>query len=147
MTVQEYTLPRSGRPNAVFEGELLISATSPKHRRHLQKTDARCHWFEMDVYKTTSGKYVVALRYRFSGKLYRETPHDCVFACTDAEEAIKTIRNVDPTQCVNGYPEGNEIWDEKQVQLMASIRDDYASLAESVWTKLESLSAVSERID
>lgn len=132
-TMKEYTLPRTGQSDIIFTGELLAEAKSPAYRRSVDQPTTKNHWFECDVYRTKGGKLIVHLKYRWSGKLYRESHYDDVTVVERNPAAV--LLGVDPSDYVTGYPEG-EYWAEKQQNLLTSIREDYDLLVEAITNQL-----------
>jgi len=145
--MQEYTLARTGERPLEFTGTLLVEEKSPAYRRHENRKSekTRCHWFEVAIYRTKGGKFVLRTAYRFSGPANREEPQDFVQVYTSETEMLDDLNAFDPTRCVGGFPEG-EHWEEKQRTLMESIEHDYTLLVEKVETKFKEKSGP-ERIE
>lgn len=133
--MQEYTLQRTDDRPVVFTGELIASAKSPGHARSLKSSTEKAHWFEMDCYKTAGGKYIISLRYRYQGKLFREVPYDKVILSDSQELMFREADDFDPMSVVGGYPK-TEHWRDKQTGLERDIRRDYELLCEVVEQQL-----------
>lgn len=141
----EFTLPRTGWPTVVLTGRRLASAQSPGYRKHEESPRARCMWFTADVYETAKGKYVLALSFRYSGKLSRESEQDIVEVWSTLEDVCDFLESFDPMICVTGYPPG-DYWVPKQALLAESIKEDFDILVERVEDALAKLSEP-ERIE
>lgn len=137
--MQPVSLPRTAQPSLEFTGDIICDVKSPSYQRHIRSPKAYCHWFEVTIYKTKIGRYVVAVRYRWSGKLSREVAQDFAWACAGEDDVLSSMEKFDPTTCVTGYPEGNANWDRKQEMLLNNIETDWDLLVLDVKTKIASL--------
>jgi hypothetical protein len=144
--MQEFTLPRTGKSNLTFTGELIAQAKSPAHRRYEHNPKGRAHWFEAAVYRTKGGKYILSVAYRWAGKMSREENMDFVWPLGNTQDVYATLAEFDPTECVSGYPIG-EFWTQKQESLLESIRQDFDILAELIETKVEQQTQEPERVE
>ena len=97
----DYTLPRTGDSPLTFRGDLIAEADS-----QARQGPAETRWYELAVYRTAGGSYVVAVgfRSRWQGEQGRNTAR--VFA-TPAEVRAY-LRDYDPCDpdCWTGIPPG-----------------------------------------
>ena len=131
----EFMLDRTGQPRLSFEGDVIASAVSPGKRRSLGDPRAKSHWFEIDVYKTKGGSYVMYIRYRFSGALYREAPYDHVTTHADRESMLAAADEWQPMAYVKGFP-STPFWAEKQAGLCRDLDSDFSLMVEDVSCQL-----------
>ena len=94
----EYTVPRFDEAPLAFEGELLASV-SGQHTRP-GKTNNR--WHEIDLFKTQSGKYVVAIR--FCCATQHDDPYEDAEVFTTPQESLAFLHDYDPVENVRGWP-------------------------------------------
>lgn len=83
--MQTYTLKRDGDRSLVFDGELLGSGSS--------KRDDHSRWFEVRIYRTVGGNYIVA----GVGRSTVEGEIDRYWAdtCTTGHEVVRALTRVD----------------------------------------------------
>lgn len=125
----QVTLPRTGDTPLTFSGEL-VADSDGQYAAGQNKN----RWHELAVYRTTGGKYVVAIKYRtiWQGEL----DHDFAAVASDPKEAATLLREYDPTTYVVGYPIG-EAYAEKQDRLMRDLTMRYQSQVSEVLSPAE----------
>ncbi len=131
----QFTLNRTGKPPLSFEGELIAEGKSPSHRRHLANSEAKAHWFEITVYRTTGGLLVGHIAYRWAGELFREIDQDVTHVESDIPKLMAEMGKFDATACVGGFPHGSE-FKSKQEKLMRAVAEDYKLLTTSIGQSL-----------
>lgn len=112
-----YTLSRSGRAPLTFTGELLAESDGERCAGKEQN-----RWHDLAVYRTTGGKYIVAIQYRtrWEGELSR----DKVEISETAVAVACHLEEYNPTAAVRGFPAG-DAYAERQARLLADIRQRY----------------------
>lgn len=133
---EEHTVPRTGQAPLTFRGECLASADG-----EVQGGKDRNRWHEISVYRTPKGAYVVRVAYktRWQGEL----DHDFAETTTDASAVATILRGYDPTEFVQGFPEG-AAYESKQARMLADLRLRYESLVSEA---LASDEAFAERVE
>lgn len=107
-----YTLHRTGDRSLTFEGAELASADTRQHQGPCQN-----RWWEIALYRSESGKYVIATGYRTQWQGEHET--DTVHIADTAEAAADLLRGHDYAAGISGFPPGH---DDRQARLMQSLR-------------------------
>ena len=143
--MEEYLLDRTGQARLGFIGERLAEACSPGKRRSVVDPTAKSHWFEMDAYRTEGGNYILHIRYRFSGALYREAPYDQVTVHADSASMLLEADDWDPMKYVKGFP-SSPFWADKQLGLERDLDNDFSLMVEDVSCQLLRL-APAERVE
>jgi hypothetical protein len=113
---------------------LIAEAKSPAFFRHQIDREAKCHWFEVEVYRTTGDCIIAHIGYRWAGSLFREVSQDHVFHGSQSD-VTAWIRGFDHAGCIGGFPEGKEFL-KKQHKLIASVTEDYGLLVDVIEQKL-----------
>ena len=113
------TLDRTGKAPLRFRGELLTELDDSRVGRKDQN-----RWYELAVYRTAAGSYVVRISYRtrWDGEL----DHDAAELIAEPRGVATTLQEYDPCSPVIGYPAG-EAYAERQRRLEADIRRRYNS--------------------
>jgi hypothetical protein len=126
MAMEKHTLPRSGLSGVTFTGELIGEATDPLPEWRKAIKDVR-RWHELRLFKTGSGKYVVAIGFR-SG-LEQESAQETVRTCETAEEVERFLigdDGYDPLQFLEGFPETPK-FEKPQQRLEDRVTKDFES--------------------
>ena len=126
----KHVLSRSSDAPIEFEGTLLGNVKSPAHARHVAHPENKAHWWEADSYQTDSGVFVVHVKYRWAGKLYREISQQFAFY-GNVDTVMTGLREFNAASCVGGFPSGSA-FAEKQGQLLRMVSDDYQALVKAV---------------
>ncbi len=118
----------SGARPLQFDGELIAESDS-------RQTQGPCQyrWYELELYRPDTGKYVVAIGYRtqWQGELARDEAHveDTVGG------AVEVLRSTIPELPLHGFPPGQH-YDEKRAHVERAVRAGYehavSELLESV---------------
>lgn len=124
MTTETITLPRSGHAPLRFTGELIAETDG-------RAVAGRDHnrWHTLAVYRTSAGRYVVAIGYRtrWEGELDR----DLALVCGSPADVAETLLAFDPCDGVQGYPAG-EAYAAKQARLILDLRQRFEALVSEV---------------
>lgn len=96
--MRDFIVPRHAAAPLAFSGELLASVSGQQTRP--DKTNKR--WHEIDLYKTATGKYVVAIRFRCATKY--DDPFDDAEVLTSTDEVTDFLNGYDPVEHVRGWP-------------------------------------------
>jgi hypothetical protein len=115
-----HILQRTGNTSLKFDGEL-IADSRPAPASGKKGKDSK-RWHELAIYKTTSGKFVLAVTYRSEWK--GEQSHYSAEILTDVASVVAAIREYDPVLYVQGFPPG-EAYAERQKRLLAEIRQRF----------------------
>ena len=136
MSMKEYTLTRTGDRPLHFSGECIAAADGKIHSGKEQN-----RWYELAVYRTAAGKYVVEVAYRTQwqgeGAHYRAT------VCSTIDEVADEMRTTDATEYLEGFPAHPDYAD-KQARLIASLRTRLGTLISEIF---EQLPEAVEKID
>jgi hypothetical protein len=115
---QDYTLTRSGNVPLSFTGELLAEQAGKWHRGK-----ERSRYFELRLYKTKGGKYIVERVFKTYYK--GEAGYNEAFACSTLQDAADVLRKWDPAELPGvGLPPGKQ-FEAKQNFLMSNLRHMY----------------------
>ncbi|MBS3949739.1 MAG: hypothetical protein KGZ53_03630 [Peptococcaceae bacterium] len=134
--MKEYTLTRTGDRPLQFSGECIAAADGKYHAGQEQN-----RWHEMSVYRTMGGKYVVEVAYRTQWQ--GEEAHYRAAICETIEEVITSLRSIDPTAHLQGFPP-HPSYAEKQTRLKANLRLQLDVLISEVF---DSLPEAVERVE
>lgn len=109
---------RTGQRPLSFDGESLATESS---RIHAGKT--RNRWHEIEVWKTTAGKFVVAVSYRTQWE--GESSYDDGLAF-DTKEQVATLLEeyIFPNIATIGYPP-TPAYGERQAKLLAELEEAF----------------------
>jgi hypothetical protein len=134
--MSEYVLSRSGTAPLKFNGELLSSANCEYVGGQQQN-----RYHEIDIYRTASGKYVLAINYhtRWQGE---HGTHD-VTTHEDINGVISQLTRTNPIGTLIGFPLGNQ-YIEKQMRLEDALRANWNALVTEV---LEDVPEAAESIE
>lgn len=118
-TETQYRLERSGLAPLAFRGQR-IAASEGRWANGQEQN----RWHNLAVYRTVGGEYVVEIIYR---TLWQgESGHATVTAIGSNPSAIEgAFREIDPCECVGGYPPGAQ-YEDRQRRLLESLRRRYA---------------------
>ncbi len=123
-----FTLPRTGDRPLQFDGEQIAEADS-------RQPQGPCNnrWYELALYRTDGGKYVIAIGYRTQWQ--GELPRDEVHIEATAAGAVEVLRSTIPELPMHSMPLGDR-YDEKRAHIEANVRACYehaiSELLESV---------------
>lgn len=112
-----FTLPRTGDRPLQFDGEQIAETDS-------RQTQGPCQtrWYELALYRTDGGKYVIAIGYRtqWQGELPRDETHleDTVSG------AVEVLRSTIPELPMYAFPPGDR-FEEKRSHAAGAIRQCY----------------------
>jgi arylamine N-acetyltransferase len=135
--MQTYTISRTGDVPLKFEGEHLTGVST----QQIGGKD-RNRWYEMDLYRTRGGKYVLKIHYMTLWQGEQFTSH--VILCDDPAGVRKALLEFDPMRDVSGYPPG-EAYAEKQARLERTLMLDWAAGIRELFAGIET--EFSESID
>ena len=94
----EYLVPRFSDAPLAFSGELLATVSGQNTRP--EKTNKR--WHEIDLFRTDSGKFVVAVRFRCETSF--DDPYDDAEALDSSEVVVRFLNEFDPCEHIRGWP-------------------------------------------
>jgi hypothetical protein len=116
--MDEITLPRTGKAPLVFTGELVPGADVRGHS--VNGRDAN-RWFDLAVYRTKSGRYVLSIDYKTCWQ--GELGHEFAEVLDDPAALKDELREYELgiPEIVQGYPPGDAYAD-KQARLLADVR-------------------------
>ena len=115
-----HILQRTGNTSLKFDGEV-IAESKPEPRSGKKGKDPQ-RWHELAIYRTSGGKFVLAITYRVEWK--GEQNHYFATRLPDVPSVVAAIRNCDPVAHVIGFPPG-EMYAERQQRLLAEIRQRF----------------------
>ena len=125
--MQTYTLSRTGHRPLTFTGEKLAEADNYNPTRNLDR------YFELAVYRTRSGRYVVSIALR--AECRGEGDIMTVVYSEDPAEIERALRDYDPCPPGIGFPPG-ESFVAKQDRLREDMRRKYDGLVTELFAKL-----------
>lgn len=127
--VVSVTVPRTGDSPLAFQGEVIREVDGRNNAGQEQN-----RWHDLAVYRTRSGKYVLAISYfsRWQG----ESDHHEAIVCDTAEAVRSELKAYSPCQHVIGYPAG-EAYTEKQSRLLTDITRRYGALVSELLESAE----------
>jgi len=111
------TIPRTGDRPLQFDGDLIAEATSRQ-----QQGPCQSRWYELALYRTASGKYVVAIGYRtqWQGELPRDEAH----VESTLAGAVEALKSTIPELPLHAFPAGGQ-FDAKRAHVEAAVRACY----------------------
>jgi hypothetical protein len=126
--MQTLTLPRTGDVPLQFEGEHLAGVSTQTG----PGGQDRNRWFEIDLYRTEAGTYVLAISYMTLWQGEHITSRTIL--CESTEEVRNELRLYNPLQDVNGYPPG-DAYQQKQERLERMLRLDWANAIKELFAE------------
>lgn len=135
---EEYTLPRAGDVPVTFAGELIAEESSFEHQGPSQN-----RWFDLTLYRTTGGAWVVGINYRT--RWQGERDQDAVTVCPDAAAVRAAVTGFDPCDPAlwQGIPAAVHDAEKRNATLRTGITNDYRAAAGRLLNRPE----FAERID
>jgi arylamine N-acetyltransferase len=127
--MQTYTISRTGDVPLKFEGERLAGVST----QQISGKD-RNRWYEVDLYRTRVGKYVLKVHYMTLWQGEQFSTH--VILCNTTADVRKSLLDFDPMQDVSGYPPG-EAYAEKQARLERTLKLDWAAGVRELFEGIE----------
>lgn len=98
--MQTFSVPRSGNSPLLFEGEQLCHVRGidlwPK-----DKANPPHRWHEITIYRTQSGRYVVAIRFHCNPKY--DDPYEEAEVCDTPQDVIEYLTTFDPVDGIRGW--------------------------------------------
>jgi arylamine N-acetyltransferase len=128
--VQTYTLSRTGDVPLKFEGEHLAGISTQQGPGGKDRN----RWYEVDLYRTRGGKYVLKVHFMTLWQGEQFVIH--VILCDDTAGVRKALIDFDPTRDAAGYPPG-EAYVEKQARLERGLRSEWAAGIRDLFEGLE----------
>lgn len=129
LEISTYTLPRTGMRPLRFRGEKLYSDTT-----RADDGPAEQRWWEVEIYRTLDGRYVVALHYQ-SQWLSELAAHRAEVVAT-LDEAIRLLETHDPLAPVVGFPPDRR-YEARQQHLERTLRAAWQALVSRAAATLE----------
>ncbi len=126
--MQKYTLSRTGDRPLVFTGDLIAEAGGCIHGGQEQK-----RWYEIRIYSTAGGSYVLEVAYHTSWK--GEDSHSHAEAHSNLEKLIAGLRIINPLKHLRGYPLGST-YVEKQARLERDMILRWQTLVGEILSKI-----------
>lgn len=104
--MESYTLPRTGEPDLVLDGEELASLSTLSPLPNNSKDTAPTRWHELRLFRCEDGHLVAWLGYRshWRGDGLREA----TFEFSEAEAVLDWLKGYDPCELVSLAPERTE---------------------------------------
>lgn len=127
--MQRFTIPRTGDAPVVFEGEHLAEVST-----RLAAGRERNRWFEVDLYRTQAGKYVLAIDFHTMWQGEHDTSR--VVLCDSPADVRAELTLFNPLEDVGGYPPG-DVYAEKQSRLERALFLDWQTAVEELFVGLE----------
>ena len=112
--MQTITLPRSGQAPLQFTGEQIASADSRDPQGPCQT-----RWHELAIYRTESGRLVLALEYQTQWQGEHDRSHALV--CETPADLLERLATVDPLSDLIGFPPGAQ-FDAKRLHTEKCLR-------------------------
>lgn len=127
--MEEFQLPRTGDSPVSFRGTLLASATG--------QAAGAIRWYELAVYRTDSGAFVLSIAYRSTFKAHRAGPepeHKLVYVCDTPQAVVAQLKayRTEIADRIQPIPEGVSGREKKMRQLLTSITADFDRQFESI---------------
>lgn len=122
------TLPRTGLPDLVFDGELIGEAG----QRPDTKPDWKVRWHELALYKTDSDKYVGYLR--FCTEHDRETPQRIAIVAPSQDQLVNQLADYDPCEWLDPYPDHPK-WQKKRERRAAALQDQFDEVCNQAYAE------------
>ncbi len=117
-----HTITRTGNAPLKFHGEL-VARSAPTAESEKKEKGAK-RWHELSLFRTSTGKHVLAISYRVEWKGEYDYYYAEVFS--DIPSLIGAIQSYDPVAHVIGYPPGQQ-YAEKQARLLTELRQRFAT--------------------
>lgn len=118
--MRTHILQRTGNTSLKFDGEV-VAESRPEPQSGKKGKDPQ-RWHELTIYRTSGGKFVLAITYRAEWK--GEQSHYSAEIIPDVPSVVAAIRKYDPIAHVRGFPPG-EMYAERQQRLLAEIRQRF----------------------
>jgi DNA topoisomerase IB len=136
-----FTLPRSGQQPLVFTGEGLAESLGD-----LCEGQEQSRWHNIKVYRTTGGKYVLAIQYRTRWTKSKheennEVARDVAEVLPNSGALTSRLLGYDACAAVVGFPPLPS-FQHKQERLLASVRDRFAAQVSDVLSCSEEFAEV-----
>lgn len=97
--LMEFTVPNGKASPICFAGSLIgEDIGSDTYDQRMQR------WWNIRLYRTKAGQYVLQLSYRNSGKVKREADRDYAFVRASAQDVAADLSAWDPMTGVVGFP-------------------------------------------
>lgn len=127
--MKAYVLQRTGDRPLRFVGELVATATS---RSFSGPCESR--WYELALYRTESGRYVVSIGYR---SLWQgELAEDHVYVEDTPASVAEALRSMTPEMPLSAFPPGSK-YDEKRTHVARSLRLCYETAVSELLKDIE----------
>lgn len=110
--MQTITLNRTGDRPLKFAGEMITEADTRENQGPGQN-----RWWELALYRSDSGKYVLAIEYH--SQWQGEHASHTAYVCDDAEDLTEAAKAHPYLAGVSGFPPGH---DDRQQRLEASLK-------------------------
>ena len=130
---QSVRLTRTGDAPLAFIGRILTDVSG----KRLGEGDVP-RWYDLAIYETAGGQYVVAIGYRTTGK--GETGRDTLAVFADRNELQDALKRYDPVAHVQSVPPGPH---SAEKQAVATLRQQWESLIVMALTEVD----VEERVE
>lgn len=134
--MEEYVLKRTGDRPLKFNGELVAEVGGKWHAGAEQN-----RWYEIRVYRTAGGKYVVEVAYETMWQ--GEDSYHYARVCNTIRDVLEEIEFFDPLEYLLGYPPHPQ-FAVKQARLEQSLRQRWSVLVGEI---LSALPGVAEEIE
>jgi hypothetical protein len=119
------TVPRTGQRPLSFDGESIASASS---QTHAGKT--RNRWHEIQVWQTTTGKYVCSVQYHTQWE--GESSYDDALAFDNKEQIATLLEEyIFPNIASIGYPV-SPAYEGRQARMLAELEEAFKHAASEV---------------
>lgn len=115
--METVTLPRTGDRPVRFTGEEVATATSRQSNGPCQS-----RWYELALYRTDSGRYVLAIGYRSQWE--GELPEDRVYVEDSAAAVAAQLQGAIPELPLLAFPPGAQ-YEEKRAYVAERLRRCY----------------------
>lgn len=123
----EHYLQRTGLPQLCFCG---VQIAESRGRHQWERSHAR--WYDLRVYRTSGGKFVVASEYHTN---HREPEFVYAVVVPNVNGVVEQLLAYDPVLSVRGYPAG-ERYAERQARLLDNVRLRYQSQVSEILGQL-----------
>jgi hypothetical protein len=127
--MEKIKLPRTGNRPLAFVGEKIASASSRQPNGPCQT-----RWHELDLYRTESGKYVVAIAYRTQWE--KELPEDLAYIEDSVEGIVDALRSATFELPLYAFPPGEQ-YDERRAHVSGAVRKCYEHAVSELLADIE----------